>query len=87
MPEIRQLLLFAAAIFICTGLSAQRCPCTKNLDFAVNKVEHNYAGFRDKVTDQTRASYQAHTDSLRTQAAVSTSDTACRRAPVMRDVK
>lgn len=79
MPEIRQLILFAVAIFFCAGLSAQRCPCSKNLDFTINKVEHNYAGFRDKVTDQTRASYQSHTDSLRTQAAVSTSDTACRR--------
>lgn len=79
MPEIRQLLLCTAAIFFCAGLSAQRCPCIKNLDFTINKVEHNYAGFRDKVTTETRASYQAHTDSFRIKAAASTSDTACRR--------
>lgn len=61
------------------SLQAQRCPCSKNLDFAVSKMEQNYAGFRDKVTEHTRSSYQAHTDSMRTKAAEIQSDSACMR--------
>lgn len=77
---MRYIFLVVLAFTIHHSALAQRCACSKNLDFAINKVEHNYAGFRDKVTDQTRASYQAHTDSLRTQAASISSDSACRRA-------
>ncbi len=62
-----------------SSLCAQRCPCSKNLDFTVSKMEHNYAGFRDKVTEHTRSSYQAHTDSMRTKAAEIQSDSACMR--------
>lgn len=70
------LLLSLTSLF---PLLAQRCPCSKNLDFMVSKMEKNYAGFRDKVTENTRGSYQAHTDSMRTKAAVIQSDSACTR--------
>ncbi len=60
-------------------LQAQRCPCTKNLDFTISKMEKNYAGFRDKVTDLSRSSYQIHTDSMRTKAVDIQSDSACMR--------
>jgi len=61
------------------ALHAQRCPCSKNLDFTVSKMEQNYAGFKDKVTDLTRSNYQAHTDSMRAKAADIQSDSACMR--------
>lgn len=68
-------------LFIWATLSAtsQRCACSKNLEFAISKMEHNYAGFQDKVTSSTRPSYQTHTDSLRIQAESVRSDSACMR--------
>ncbi len=62
-----------------SSLYAQRCPCTRNLDFTITKTEHNYAGFQDKVTTTTRSAYQAHTDSCRMLAAEIQNDSACRR--------
>jgi hypothetical protein len=62
-----------------SSLHAQRCPCTRNLDFTITKTERNYAGFQDKVTTATRREYQTHTDSCRLLAAQVQSDSACRR--------
>ena len=76
---MRFIIIITLSIGALFPLHAQRCPCTKNLDFAVSKMEKNYAGFRDKVTDLSRSSYQAHTDSLRAKAAGIQSDTACMR--------
>jgi hypothetical protein len=34
------------------------CDCPYNFKFVLHEVETNYAGFKDKVTDKTRAEYQ-----------------------------
>ena len=76
---MRFLFLLPFCLAVCLQAKAQRCACTKNLDFTISKMEKNYAGFRDKVTEQTRSSYEAHTDSMRLKAAAIQSDSACMR--------
>lgn len=59
------------------NLFAQDCSCTKNFEFASQKLEVNYSGFQDKVNNQTRAAFEEHTLQFRERAALTTSDTAC----------
>ena len=55
-------------LFITAQAAAQPCDCSAAFSFAVQKIETNYAGFRDKVNKETAPAYNALTDSLRQQA-------------------
>lgn len=59
-------------------LSAQdTCACVQILDRFIGKVEHNYAGFTDKVNDATRPAYNALVDSLHDHATAITDKSVC----------
>ncbi len=58
-------------------LAQDTCSCSSNLDRFITKVEHNYAGFKDKVTDTTRPAYQSLVDSLRQQTSVIADKSIC----------
>lgn len=60
-------------------LTAQRCPCSRNLDFLIKKVEKNYAGFQDKVTTANKAEYREHTDRFVQAAQTIKEDSSCIR--------
>ena len=50
-------------------VSGQGCDCLSNFEFVRDHIERNYPGFQDKVTVQTRESYDAHTDRATEKAA------------------
>ncbi len=43
----------------------QDCDCGKEFKFLVDKIENNYAGFKDKVTEANIAEYNQFTDEIR----------------------
>jgi hypothetical protein len=53
------------------------CNCLINLDYVIDKVSHNYAGYADKVNDKTKAKYTALVDSLQIIAKAETSLRGC----------
>lgn len=75
----RLLPIVAWALFFSPFAAAQQCPCSAQLDFLTQKIEQNYAGFRDKVNDSTKTAYAQHTDRYRQRCATAKSDTACLR--------
>lgn len=44
-----------------TAFFAQECGCKASFEFVRQKVEQSYSGFSQKVTQQTRAEYEQHT--------------------------
>lgn len=58
---------------------AQHCGCRDQLNFAIQKIESNYAGFRDKVTTRTAATYEAHTAHYRKIAGAEKNADSCFR--------
>ncbi len=46
----------------------QNCDCEKEFDFLVKKLESDYAGFQDKVTEENVSDYIKFTAELRTKA-------------------
>lgn len=64
---------YIITLLICTLTTtafSQPCDCPSAFSFTVKKLEANYPGIKDKVTDKTRPAYQALIDSLRTAAAL-----------------
>lgn len=61
-------LFFLLLLFVSAKAFAQPCDCSAAFSFTINKIENNYAGFKDKVTSETKAAYGLHTDSLQQQA-------------------
>lgn len=59
--KLRLTFLFLLLNVICTNSFAQECNCASQLNFAIHKIETNYAGFTDKVTDENRMKYEDHT--------------------------
>lgn len=57
-------ILLLCLLLLCSRGKAQSCDCTTNFRYMVNKMEHNYVGFSDKVTSSNRAAYERMTDSL-----------------------
>jgi len=48
---------------------AQTCNCLEGFNFAVNKIEKNYPGLKDKITQSNKTYYRIYTDSIRSLAA------------------
>jgi photosystem II stability/assembly factor-like uncharacterized protein len=53
------------------------CNCLINLDYVIDKISHNYAGYADKVNDKTKAKYTALVDSLQIIAKTETTLRGC----------
>ena len=51
---IKTIFLLSFLLTIAPALSAQDCHCTEEFQFVKGYMEKNYAGFRDKVTPDTR---------------------------------
>lgn len=45
----------------------QNCDCQKEFDFLVNKIEKDYAGFKDKVNSSNFEEYNKYTEHIRTK--------------------
>ncbi len=56
---------------------AQDCPCAKTFDSLKTYIERNYAGAHDKITAQTQAAYESHTQRYRRIARNSRKDAYC----------
>jgi hypothetical protein len=67
---MKKLLLISWLTASALSIRAQTCDCKAALEYTVQKIETNYAGFRDKVTPANRSAYAAFTDSLRGIAAI-----------------
>lgn len=77
LATMRTILLSTACIAAIALHAQDTCSCSLNLERFIGKVERNYAGFRDKVTKETRARYLVLTDSLRAVAASTTDTSLC----------
>jgi len=71
-PPVKHLvssgLCLVFSLLVAQNTLAQSCPCTPALTFVQSKTALNYAGFSEKVTNATRADYEAHTMSFKNQA-------------------
>ena len=61
-------IIFVLLLLVSANAYAQQCNCDEAFSAAVARVQTNYSGFRDKVTEVTKAAYELHTDSLQQQA-------------------
>ncbi|PIV93397.1 MAG: hypothetical protein COW44_09695 [Flavobacteriaceae bacterium CG17_big_fil_post_rev_8_21_14_2_50_33_15] len=59
--KLRIAFFFLLLNVICSNSFAQECNCASQLNFAIHKIETNYAGFTDKVTDENRMMYEDYT--------------------------
>lgn len=66
-------------IFLTTSISSfgQNCNCPDELLHVKNKIEINYAGFKDKVKPQTKAAYEKYTQAAYNQAKTITKPAYC----------
>lgn len=78
---MRIILLVTAALILLvqTPVFAQSCNCSEQFDWLQQKLALNYAGYRDKVTEDTRSDFERHTASFQEKIAASSTDTACYR--------
>jgi hypothetical protein len=56
---IKTIFLLSFLLTVAPALSAQDCHCTEEFQFVKGYMEKNYAGFRDKVTPDTRGRYDS----------------------------
>ncbi len=77
MKKIIGIILFSFLLNAYKVQGQDSCNCNLNLDFIIDKVTHNYAGYRDKVNSKTTVRYNAMVDSLKTAAAASKSLKEC----------
>ena len=59
--------LFVALFFNVILCFGQNCDCPKEFDFLVNKIEKDYAGFKDKVNDSNIEEYNKFTELIRSK--------------------
>ncbi len=55
----------------------QNCKCLENFDDLKNRIENDYAGFRDKVNKTSKTEYKKHTDFYRQKASETTTTNRC----------
>lgn len=74
-------LIYLAAILLfclaCPALFAQECECKDSFVFVKRKIEQSYSGFSQKVTQQTRAEYEQHTQNYQMKADSAKDDKQC----------
>lgn len=58
---------------------AQDCSCNATFDWGQEKLALNYAGYQDKVNDENRAAFVAHTERIQAAVASITNDEDCLR--------
>ncbi|WP_289055783.1 S41 family peptidase [Carboxylicivirga marina] len=64
---MKQLIIICLIFQFCSTFS-QNCDCENEFDFLVKKIESDYAGFHDKVTEENVSDYNQFTADLRTKA-------------------
>ena len=65
-------------LILCSvNVSAQTCNCAQEFQYVKDKIEKNYAGFRDKVNPKTKAAYQQSSIELLAKAKEVTSSPYC----------
>lgn len=74
---MRYTLLIGCLAISSFSLAQDTCTCIRELELFVRKVELNYAGFKDRVDDGTRAYYGALVDSVRMAATNTTDKSRC----------
>jgi transglutaminase-like putative cysteine protease len=67
-------LLFSSVL---TESYSQSCNCLTQLNYTIQKIETNYAGFADKVTDATKEKYNEHTQRFKNKTAVEKNADSC----------
>jgi hypothetical protein len=67
---MNKVILFLLLFYNAVVARAQTCDCQYAYDYTIKKIEANYSGFRDKVTNANRGLYQAFKDSLGKVAAL-----------------
>lgn len=72
-----QLALLFSFILTASFSFSQTCGCEKELAFAKDYIEGNYAGYKDKVTDKNRPEYESLKQSLLRQAQSTGSNAFC----------
>ncbi|MES1182048.1 MAG: S41 family peptidase, partial [Flavobacterium sp.] len=70
-------LLFLLLISIKINSFSQACNCSAQLDYAIQKIEANYAGYADKVTAVTSIKYQELNSFYRKKAAAENNADSC----------
>jgi len=63
--------------FLSFKLAAQDCNCSINFNAVVNQVKDNYAGYNDKITKKTNASFEIFTKKLTARAIKTKSIDSC----------
>lgn len=61
---LKQLVILLLPLTLVLEADAQACDCYDELIFAKEKIEHNYAGFNDKVNETNRAAYEEFLDEI-----------------------
>lgn len=71
--------LFPVVLFtvITSQLQAQSCNCEQILEESKSIIEQNYAGWFDKINDETKASYEKWNESFRSKIKQTKTDSAC----------
>lgn len=64
-------------LFHFTLSHGQNCDCQKELDFLINKIESDYAGFKDKVNKSNIKEYNEFTNKLKIKAKKTTTFLRC----------
>jgi len=64
-------------VFLYNLTFGQNCNCIENFDFLKEKVENDYAGFADKVNDNTINDYRKHSEKFREKAIKTTTTQRC----------
>lgn len=75
---MKAILIVLYAVFLISFNSfGQSCNCSQEFNYVKDKIENNYAGFRDKVNDQTEAAYHKHSISAFEQSKLITTPAQC----------
>ncbi|MEQ9300810.1 MAG: S41 family peptidase [Cyclobacteriaceae bacterium] len=61
---LKQLVILLLPLALVLEAEAQSCDCYEELIFAKEKIESNYAGFKDKVNETNRAAYEGFSDEI-----------------------
>ncbi|MFY7911745.1 MAG: hypothetical protein ACOVO2_19445, partial [Emticicia sp.] len=59
------------------SFSQQECKCSKNFDFAYQKIKDNYAGWEDKITSKNQTEFDKLTQEIKVKAETITDEKEC----------
>lgn len=74
---MNKILFLIISLVSYTGFSQQACDCSKNFDFAYQKLKDNYAGWSDKVRPDNQAAFDHLSAEIKEKAKSITNDREC----------